>query len=257
MTTTLIEAAPGWTHTALVPAQPGGHEVVQTAITLPWIDNEVPDATPAEGLEDLIVRHKAPLREVDTLFVALHTGVGTVGSYAASAIAAPLTATIEAALRLHARARAEVRPRPSRAYRAVREIASTLDYSIRDTAQLLGISRGTIYAWREGREPQPRNARRLYRLHTLLRTLNRRLGMPATREWLNSGVPAPIDLLAAEDFGAVDRLASAMIFGSGAMASERVGAAIAEPLTGDDPAEAGDAPALRRIRRRPPAKRSS
>jgi hypothetical protein len=160
----------------------------------------------------------------------------------------------------------EVAPRqrakpPSRAYRAFEEVAQMLGQSTAETAELLGLHRGTIYAWRAGREPQPRNARRLYRTHTLLKTLTRRLGDEHTLGWLATGDPTPLAMLADGDFAGVDRRASALIFAGEPAEFERVDAYVdespdAEPADEPSPEARQSTPAPRRMRRRAPRRAS-
>jgi hypothetical protein len=205
--------------------------------------------TPIDVSDEWLASRSAPLR-LAILYRPVYNEIVTWGSRSGPTFSDSFFGTIDAALRIHARRGIETAPPPSRAYRAFQEIAATLGYSTSETAELLTLSRGTVYAWKAGREPQPRNARRLYQLHTLIRTLNRRLGLPATRTWLNSGKPAPLELLATGDFAAVDRQASEMIFHAPPPASERVAAHIDEPLTeGTWPADGEPATAPRRIRR--------
>jgi transcriptional regulator with XRE-family HTH domain len=189
--------------------------------------------------------------------------IATAGTIDTSSFfAKPFLKTLEAALRVRARQpdRHETAHAPSRAYRTFAELARMLGQSTAETAELLGLSRGTVYAWREGREPQPRNARRLYRTHTLLKTLTRRLGHDSTLHWLATGDPTPLELLAAGNFAEVDRRASPLIFNAEPAVFERVDAHIDEtPDASADDAEprpdAGTTPAPRRIRRRAPRRR--
>lgn len=117
---------------------------------------------------------------------------------------------------------------PSRAWRTFEELSRWIGIGKVRTAKMLGISRGTTNAWKAGGEPQPANARRLYRSHTIVKTLVRRLGFEETRAWLETGDPSPLDLLAAGDLAAVDRAASALVFVGSEQESERVGAFIPE-----------------------------
>jgi hypothetical protein len=117
---------------------------------------------------------------------------------------------------------------PARAWKTFEELSRWIGIGKVRTAKVLGISRGTTNAWKAGREPQPGNARRLYRTHTIVKTLVRRLGLEETRIWLETGTPSPLDLLSAADLGAVDRAASKLVFVGGQQESERVAAFVPE-----------------------------
>lgn len=145
----------------------------------------------------------------------------------------------------------------TRAYRAFVELASWLGRTQAETADLLEIGRTTPLAWeREGHEPQPARARRLYQTHALVRTLQRRLGREEMRRWMESGDPSPLDLIAAGDVQRADNLADELIFGT-APGRERLTAWVDEEVTDTAPPTARpsqDRP--RRVRRRPPRRRA-
>jgi hypothetical protein len=147
---------------------------------------------------------------------------------------------------------------PSRAYRTFEELAEMLGQTTAETAKLLDLSRGTVYAWKAGREPQPRNARRLYRTNTLMRTLTRRLGHDGVLHWLVTGDPTPLELLARGDFAELDRRASPLIFSAGPAVFERVDAHVeeqAETELDEHPQVSRTTPAPKRIRRPAPRRR--
>jgi hypothetical protein len=167
--------------------------------------------------------------------------------------------SIPTAVRLRALPHVSEAPQaPSRAYRTFRELAEMLGQTTGETAELLGIRRGTIYAWKAGGEPQPRNARRLYRTNTLIRTLTRRLGHDNVLHWLVTGDPTPLELLARGDFAELDRRASPLIFNAPSADFERVDAHVEESTEtelDEHPPARSATPAPRRIRRRAPRRR--
>lgn len=161
----------------------------------------------------------------------------TVPTVAHPIFAEPFSATIDDALSFKARhwhehlLVGEDRPvaTPSQAYRTFRELMEMLSATQSDAAAAVGLSRGAVDTWRRGREPQPRNARRLYRTHTMLKTLNRRLGGHAElQHWLDVGAPTARELLLAGGLDTVDRMAAQVIFSGPAPASERIAAHVDE-----------------------------
>jgi hypothetical protein len=148
---------------------------------------------------------------------------------------------------------------PSRAWRTFEELARWIGIGkVRTAREVLGISRGTTNAWKMGGEPQPSNARRLYRTHTIVKTLVRRLGLEGARSWLETGDPSPLRLLASGEFTAFDHAASALVFDGGAQESERIGAFTPEPVdVGDaDARMSAEGASPRRLQRRPPRRRA-
>lgn len=146
--------------------------------------------------------------------------------------------------------------RTVRAYRAFVELADWLGLTQAKTAALLDMGRTTPLAWeREGHEPQPARARRLYQTHALVSTLMRKLGREEMRRWMDAGNPSPLELIAAGDVTGADDLAADLTFGT-APSSERVNAWVDE-LTDARPLKAApiDNPP-RRVRRRPPRRRT-
>lgn len=88
----------------------------------------------------------------------------------------------------------------SPAFRVFTELRDWLNLSAHEATTLVGVGRTTPNAWeREGREPRPRQARRLYQLHGLVGTLVRRLGRDEARLWLQQGDPARWRLMEDED----------------------------------------------------------
>lgn len=141
----------------------------------------------------------------------------------------------------------------SRAYGAFTELAGWLGMTQEQTAALLGIGRTTPLAWRRGHEPQPARARRLFQTHALVKTLVRRLGIDATRRWLERGTPSPLELIRAGDVAAADDRADEIIFGpavSSRLDGWRDEDDATPSLTSDPPSAA-----LRRVQRRAPQRR--
>jgi transcriptional regulator with XRE-family HTH domain len=141
------------------------------------------------------------------------------------------------------------------AYRTFVELADALGMTQEETAKLLGIGRTTPLAWRRGSEPRPARARRLYQTHALVGTLVRRIGREATRRWLEIGQPSPLALIAEGDVAGANDLADELIFGT-ARSRERVGAWIDDGVGTDSPATHLKEDQPRRVRRRPPRRRT-
>lgn len=144
----------------------------------------------------------------------------------------------------------------TRAYSTFVELADWLELTQARTAALLGMGRTTPLAWkRNGHEPQPARARRLYQTHALVSTLLRRLGREEMRRWMDSGNPSPLDLIAEGDVTGADDLADELIFGT-APSRERVSAWVDEPIDTHAPAAEPTQGQPRRVRRRPPRRRT-
>lgn len=108
----------------------------------------------------------------------------------------------------------------SRSYGQFVELASWLDMSRGETADLLGIGRTTPSAWeRDGREPRPRRARRLYQTHALVGALIECHGTAETRRWLITGRPAPLKLIADGRLDLAEDRAQKLIYGAPAGAA--------------------------------------
>lgn len=144
----------------------------------------------------------------------------------------------------------------TRAYRTFVELADWLGLTQAQTADLLGMGRTTPLAWnREGHEPQPARARRLYQAHALVSTLLRRLGSEEMHRWMEAGNPSPLDLIAEGDVTGADDLADELIFGT-APSRERLSAWVDEPIDTDVPSTKPTQGQPRRVRRRPPRRRT-
>ena len=111
-------------------------------------------------------------------------------------------------VRPHRRLRVVARPaRKSRAFEMFSDVRDWLNLTTEEAATLVGVGRTTPLAWeRDGREPRPARARRLYQVHSLISALVERLGRGATAEWLERGTPSPRERL---ERGEVDAVATA------------------------------------------------
>jgi transcriptional regulator with XRE-family HTH domain len=147
-------------------------------------------------------------------------------------------------------------PQETRAYRTFAELADSLGMTQEETARLLGMGRTTPLAWRRsGHEPQPARARRLYQTHALVSTLERRLGREEMRRWMGAGDPSPLALIADGDVTGADDLAEGLIFGT-APSRERLGTWVEEPTDAKHSQVQPTQGKPRRVRRRPPRRRT-
>lgn len=101
----------------------------------------------------------------------------------------------------------------SKAFAAFTELREWLNMSVAEAAELLGVGRTTpITSWvRQGHDPRPRIARRLYELHATVGSVIDKLGEQGAAWWLVQGSPSPADLMVKSDLSeftdAVERLA--------------------------------------------------
>lgn len=97
--------------------------------------------------------------------------------------------------------------------RVFKELGGWLHIRDDEVAALAGIARTTARSWlREGREPRPSTARRLYQLHALAAAVAGRLGDEGARLWFAAGDPAPRDLLLEGDLEPVERRVQGLLF---------------------------------------------
>lgn len=76
------------------------------------------------------------------------------------------------------------------------EVQGWLGISLQQAADAAGISRGTVYAWRDrGSVPRPGTVRGILRLHGIVASAVRIVGPDAAREWFFSGDPSPLEQL--------------------------------------------------------------
>lgn len=84
----------------------------------------------------------------------------------------------------------------------VREVLGALSLNKTDLAQILGVSRPTLYDWLDGKEPNPSNAQRLSTLHRLLASAGVTSATPLSPRFvrlaLNEGEPSLAEALSAE-----------------------------------------------------------
>lgn len=107
-----------------------------------------------------------------------------------------------------------VRAKPSKAFAAFDDLRRWLRLGSEEAAKLIGVGRTTPLAWeREGHEPRPATARRLYQLHTLVSAIVERLGEPAAIRWLESGSPSPHELIISGQFAEAARSAEDVLIG--------------------------------------------
>jgi hypothetical protein len=120
-------------------------------------------------------------------------------------------------------------PRTTRAFAAFTELHSWLRLSVEETAALVGVGRTTpINSWlREGHEPRPETARRLYQLHALVSTVAQRLGSEGAYRWFASGSPSMLERLEAGDQSAVIAAAERDFFHDVPRTSPRPGSDVA------------------------------
>lgn len=78
----------------------------------------------------------------------------------------------------------------SAAWTAFEKLGSYLNYTDLETSSLLGLGDKTAYGWRrQGHEPQPRLARRLYESYAFVEQLVRAIGLEPARAALSQGGP--------------------------------------------------------------------
>lgn len=103
--------------------------------------------------------------------------------------------------------------RESRAFAAFTKLRSRLRLSVKEAALFVGVGKTTpVTSWkREGHEPQPRKARRLYQLDALVDSVFRQLGSDAAFTWLHAGSPSPFELMKNEDLSAAADLVERLV----------------------------------------------
>lgn len=151
---------------------------------------------------------------------------------------------------------ASIAPR-SRAYAEFVELAGWLNMTLEETADLLAVGRTTPFTWeREGREPQPRRARRLHQTHTLVGALVERFGEDGARRWLHAGRRPVFELIANGRLDEAEDRAQDLIFGQPGGASGPVN--VWQPEDRDEvPLMRGPAGRRRRLEPRPLGQRGA
>ncbi|SEP54097.1 hypothetical protein [Amycolatopsis saalfeldensis] len=77
---------------------------------------------------------------------------------------------------------------------SMREIQSWLGIGLALVVRAVGISRGTVYAWRERNStPRPATVAAVLRVHGLVSAAVRSVGVDVTRAWFHAGEPSPLD----------------------------------------------------------------
>ena len=139
-------------------------------------------------------------------------------------------------------------PKGSKAFRAFTELRRWLGLTADDAADLVGVGRTTPNAWaREGREPRPASARRLYQLHSVVSALVHRFGEGGAIHWLETGEPSPRDLIVAGNLQEVTRAAERALIGDMPLVGPAPGSLIEETSA---PMPIPFAPRVRRRTRR-------
>lgn len=102
---------------------------------------------------------------------------------------------------------------PSRAYKAFKELATWLEMTDNELADIVDVSRTTVsMSWKKGVEPHNKaKARRLYELHSVVSALHEILGSELTG-WLKRGRPCPLKLLEQKSYERFERRADEIIF---------------------------------------------
>jgi hypothetical protein len=99
------------------------------------------------------------------------------------------------------------------AYEAFKALGRWLDADDGAVADMIRVGRTTPYTWkRDGREPRPATAQRVYEHHATLDALRRRLGIAGLRRWLHEGVAPRRDTLLAGDLEHLDGDVHAVLF---------------------------------------------
>jgi hypothetical protein len=117
----------------------------------------------------------------------------------------------------------------SDAFQAFVELKTWLKLNTAEAAELVGVKRTTPHAWaREGRKPQPSNARRLSQLHSIVKALVRALGEDEATRWLEAGDPSARELLLSGDVEAAAKSAEELLIGHEPLAGPAPGSLIEE-----------------------------
>jgi transcriptional regulator with XRE-family HTH domain len=106
----------------------------------------------------------------------------------------------------------------SEAFDVLANLHGSLDLSMEDIASITGISRRTLFLWKQGRvSPRPKTLRPLWRLQALMRGVLDILGERGTKSWLNYGDPSPLDQLIAGRIAVVEEEANRIMFRQSAL----------------------------------------
>lgn len=73
------------------------------------------------------------------------------------------------------------------------EIQSWLGIGLNTASRAAGVSRGTVYAWRQrGSSPRPGTVAAIMRIHGLVASAVKAVGVEQAREWFHTGSPSPL-----------------------------------------------------------------
>lgn len=76
------------------------------------------------------------------------------------------------------------------------DIQAWLGIGLQQAAEAAGISRGTVYAWRDRESvPRPSTVHNILRLHGLVASAVRTVGTDLARRWFHTGDPSPLQQL--------------------------------------------------------------
>ncbi len=142
----------------------------------------------------------------------------------------------------------ELKQVESRELVAVEELRQWLGLTYEQVAAATSIGLRTVHHWKgAGAAPRPRTVRTLWRLHALVSSIRRTLGVGEATQWLHTGMPSPIDLIVAGELTIVENQARRLLFVEPVGERRFSGVMNAEPPS--NPAERGRS--VRRSTRRP------
>lgn len=89
----------------------------------------------------------------------------------------------------------------------VDELRNWTSLPMQELAGILGVSRRSVYSWREGTQPRPTTANRIETITAALRPLAGYYRPGVLRAWLQSGKPPRSELIRSGDLGAFEEAA--------------------------------------------------
>ncbi|WP_406730400.1 hypothetical protein [Streptomyces sp. NBC_01794] len=96
-------------------------------------------------------------------------------------------------------------PQPLSILKLVDDLILWLDITYEQLSQMVGVSRGTFFYWRQsGVNPRPNNSRPILRLHAILSLLIQRFGQDGARAWLHSDAERTWEALSRGDLDSVE-----------------------------------------------------
>jgi DNA-binding transcriptional regulator YiaG len=112
-----------------------------------------------------------------------------------------------------AAATTELEAPESRELVAVEELREWLGLTYEQIAAATSIGLRTVHHWKQmGTAPRPRTVRTLWRLHALVHSIRRTLGVDEAMRWLRTGMPSPVDLIVAGELATVEDQARRLLF---------------------------------------------